>query len=71
MVNDDSVIEIVYNRHIVSIEPKSPKRFQMFSSRFRLTGAQKICTGIPRNDFDRLFHERTFMAKNCPKADRN
>ena len=67
VVNDHSVIDIVYNRHITWIEPQSQNRFQIFSCRFRLTGAQKICTGIPRNYFDRVFHERTFMAKIVQK----
>ena len=46
----------------------SLNRFQMFSSRFRLTGVQNKCPSIPQNYFDRLFHKRTFLAKNCPCA---
>ena len=63
--NDDSVIEIY---RATALFLSTPNRFQMFSSRFRLTGAQKTCTGIPRNYFDRLFHERIFICQKLSKS---
>ena len=63
--NDDSVIEI-YRATATFLSTLN--RFQMFSSRFRLTGAQKTCTGIPRNYFDRLFQERIFICQKLSKS---
>jgi len=63
--NDDSVIDI---DRTTAMFLSSPNRFQMFSSCFQLTGVQKTCTGIPRNYFDQLFHERIFI---CQKLSKN
>ena len=44
----------------------SLNRFQMFSSRFRLTGAQNKCPSIPQNYFDRLFHKGAKIVQKLP-----
>jgi len=63
--NYDSVIDI---DRATAMFLSPPNRFQIFSSRFRLTGAQKKCTGIPRNYLDRLFHERIFICQKLSKS---
>jgi len=63
--NDDSVIDIY---RATAMFLSSPNRFQMFSNRFRLTGAQKTCTSISRNYFAWLFHERIFICQKLSKS---